>query len=665
MSTKTDIMAVLAIMLSLIALMLTVSIAPFLFTKKLAISNLLNEELNNFEGLYEKVIGEIRLTENKPSRNKRQSQPEMGICECKADCICPRGPPGPPGMSGLHGAPGKPGMKGEVGPPGSVLMDKMHAKMKKCCRVCPPGPKGPPGPPGNKGFPGQKGQPGNQGKSGKPGLPGPPGRVGKQGLPGFIGLPGYPGDPGLPGCAFCKGRPGCRGPPGKKGQRGPFGRRGKDGIPGMRGEPGPAGPPGPPGKKGNPGRRGPPGPAGAPGPDAQYCACPTRNEIQQPSYDCGCCGMKVETILNTILLLLTNQCIQSAERLLFGSPKNQSNVIELHNYYRSLVGGGNLQCLTTYSEELSEYAEGVASSCTMSMFTTHGIAYSIHKDMPTQFAWFEANALGCGLSKCEHLNHGSESGYFAVCAYSTKARASGYPFAPALDCLTCPTEKPLCSRKYHCCTTERLLFGSPKNQSNVIELHNYYRSLVGGGNLQCLTTYSEELSEYAEGVASSCTMSMFTTHGIAYSIHKDMPTVDDVVRAFYNEGKYYDRYTGSCSIANGCVNFKQFAWFEANALGCGLSKCEHLNHGSESGYFAVCAYSTKARASGYPFAPALDCLTCPTEKPLCSRKYHCCTIFISEFFSKRLYVFNCAIPVELVNVIVGSDLCNDRSVAKA
>ncbi|KRY26843.1 Peptidase inhibitor 16, partial [Trichinella spiralis] len=173
-------------------------------------------------------------------------------------------------------------------------------------------------------------------------------------------------------------------------------------------------------------------------------------------------------------------------------------------------------------------------------------------------------------------------------------------------------------------SAERLLFGSPKNQSNVIELHNYYRSLVGGGNLQCLTTYSEELSEYAEGVASSCTMSMFTTYGIAYSVHKEMPTVDDVVRAFYNEGKYYDRYTGSCSIANGCVNFKQFAWFEANALGCGLSKCEHLNHGSESGYFAVCAYSTKARASGYPFAPALDCLTCPTEKPLCSRKYHCC-----------------------------------------
>ncbi|KAL1243876.1 GLIPR1-like protein [Trichinella spiralis] len=138
-------------------------------------------------------------------------------------------------------------------------------------------------------------------------------------------------------------------------------------------------------------------------------------------------------------------------------------------------------------------------------------------------------------------------------------------------------------------SAERLLFGSPKNQSNVIELHNYYRSLVGGGNLQCLTTYSEELSEYAEGVASSCTMTY------------------DVVRAFYNEGKYYDRYTGSCSIANGCVNFKQFAWFEANALGCGLSKCEHLNHGSESGYFAVCAYSTKARASGYPFAPALDC----------------------------------------------------------
>ncbi|OUC47480.1 hypothetical protein D917_06908 [Trichinella nativa] len=143
-------------------------------------------------------------------------------------------------------------------------------------------------------------------------------------------------------------------------------------------------------------------------------------------------------------------------------------------------------------------------------------------------------------------------------------------------------------------------------------------------------------------------MSTFTTHGIAYSVHKEMPTVDDVVRAFYNEGKYYDKYTGSCSIANGCANFKQFAWFEANALGCGLTKCEHLNHGSESGYFAVCAYSTKARAGGYPFAPALDCLTCPTEKPLCSRKYHC--FFISEFFSKRLYVFNCAIPVELVNV---------------
>ncbi|KRZ51800.1 Cuticle collagen sqt-1 [Trichinella nativa] len=466
MSTKTDIMAMLAIMLSLIALMLTVSIAPFLFTKKLAISNLLNEELNNFEGLYEKVIGEIRLTENKPSRNKRQSQPEMGICECIADCTCPRGPPGPPGMSGLHGAPGKPGMKGEVGPPGSVLMDKMHAQKKKCCRVCPPGPKGPPGPPGNKGCPGQKGQPGNPGTCGKPGLPGPPGCVGKKGLPGFVGFPGYPGDPGLPGCVFCKGRPGCRGPPGKKGPRGPFGRRGKDGIPGMRGEPGPAGPPGPPGRKGNPGRRGPPGPAGAPGPDAQYCACPTR--------------------------------------------------------------------------------------------------------------------------------------------------------------------------------TEKLLFGSSQNQSNVIELHNYYRSLVGGGNLQCLTTYSEELSEYAEGVASTCTMSTFTTHGIAYSVHKEMPTVDDVVRAFYNEGKYYDKYTGSCSIANGCANFKQFAWFEANALGCGLTKCEHLNHGSESGYFAVCAYSTKARAGGYPFAPALDCLTCPTEKPLC--------IFISEFFSKRLYVFNCAIPVELVNV---------------
>ncbi|KRX40700.1 Cuticle collagen sqt-1 [Trichinella murrelli] len=671
MSTKTDIMAMLAIMLSLIALMLTVSIAPFLFTKKLAISNLLNEELNNFEGLYEKVIGEIRLTENKPSRNKRQSQPEMGICECKADCTCPRGPPGPPGMSGLHGAPGKPGMKGEVGPPGSVLMDKMHAQKKKCCRVCPPGPKGPPGPPGNKGCPGQKGQPGNPGTCGKPGLPGPPGCVGKKGLPGFVGFPGYPGDPGLPGCVFCKGRPGCRGPPGKKGPRGPFGRRGKDGIPGMRGEPGPAGPPGPPGRKGNPGRRGPPGPAGAPGPDAQYCACPTRTE-----------------------------------KLLFGSPKNQSNVIELHNYYRSLVGGGNLQCLTTYSEELSEYAEGVASTCTMSTFTTHGIAYSVHKEMPTvddvvrafynegkyydkytgscsiangcanfkQFAWFEANALGCGLSKCEHLNHGSESGFFAVCAYSTKARAGGYPFAPALDCLTCPTEKPLCSRKYHCCTirslfassnitaelklqmmrchpnlkeedrayfeqkagcysmkvetilstilflltnqciqsAEKLLFGSPKNQSNVIELHNYYRSLVGGGNLQCLTTYSEELSEYAEGVASTCTMSTFTTHGIAYSVHKEMPTVDDVVRAFYNEGKYYDKYTGSCSIANGCANFKQFAWFEANALGCGLSKCEHLNHGSESELVQVDIH-------------LLLHLT-------------------------RLYVFNCAIPVELVNV---------------
>ncbi|KRX66305.1 Peptidase inhibitor 16, partial [Trichinella sp. T9] len=356
------------------------------------------------------------------------------------------------------------------------------------------------------------------------------------------------------------------------------------------------------------------------------------------------CRMKVETILSTILFLLTNQCIQSAEKLLFGSLKNQSNVIELHNYYRSLVGGGNLQCLTTYSEELSEYAEGVASTCTMSTFTTHGIAYSVHKEMPTvddvvrafynegkyydkytgscsiangcanfkQFAWFEANALGCGLSKCEHLNHGSESGYFAVCAYSTKARAGGYPFAPALDCLTCPTEKPLCSRKYHCCTTEKLLFGSPKNQSNVIELHNYYRSLVGGGNLQCLTTYSEELSEYAEGVASTCTMSTFTTHGIAYSVHKEMPTVDDVVRAFYNEGKYYDKYTGSCSIANGCANFKQFAWFEANALGCGLSKCEHLNHGSESELVQVDIH-------------LLLHLT-------------------------RLYVFNCAIPVELVNV---------------
>ncbi|KRX82939.1 putative cuticle collagen 75 [Trichinella sp. T6] len=520
MSTKTDIMAMLAIMLSLIALMLTVSIAPFLFTKKLAISNLLNEELNNFEGLYEKVIGEIRLTENKPSRNKRQSQPEMGICECIADCTCPRGPPGPPGMSGLHGAPGKPGMKGEVGPPGSVLMDKMHAQKKKCCRVCPPGPKGPPGPPGNKG-------------------------------------------------------------------------------------------------------------------------CPLRS--------CYLVLLKIKAMLLNYIIIT------------------------------------EVSLETTYSEELSEYAEGVASTCTMSTFTTHGIAYSVHKEMPTvddvvrafynegkyydkytgscsiangcanfkQFAWFEANALGCGLSKCEHLNHGSESGYFAVCAYSTKARAGGYPFAPALDCLTCPTEKPLCSRKYHCCTirslfassnitAEKLLFGSSQNQSNVIELHNYYRSLVGGGNLQCLTTYSEELSEYAEGVASTCTMSTFTTHGIAYSVHKEMPTVDDVVRAFYNEGKYYDKYTGSCSIANGCANFKQFAWFEANALGCGLSKCEHLNHGSESGYFAVCAYSTKARAGGYPFAPALDCLTCPTEKPLC--------IFISEFFSKRLYVFNCVIPVELVNV---------------
>ncbi|KRZ10977.1 Collagen alpha-1(XVII) chain [Trichinella zimbabwensis] len=654
MSTKTDIMAMLAIMLSLIAIMLTVSIAPFLFTKKLAISNLLNEELNNFEGLYEKVIGEIRLTENKPSRNKRQSQPEMGICECEADGICPRGPPGPPGMSGLHGAPGKPGMKGEVGPSGLILVEKLQAQKKKCCRVCPPGPKGTPGPPGNKGSPGRKGHPGMPGKCGKPGLPGPPGRGGNKGPPGFIGLPGYPGDPGLPGCAFCKGRPGCRGPPGKKGQRGPFGRRGKDGIPGMRGEPGPAGPPGPPGKSGSPGRPGPPGPAGAPGTDGQYCACPTRTE-----------------------------------RLLFSSPKNQTNVIELHNYYRSLVGGGNLQCLTTYSEELSEYAERVASSCTKSMFSTYGIAYSVHPKMPTvedvvqafynegkyydrytgscsnangcvnfkQFAWFEANALGCGLSKCERLSHGSESGYFAVCAYSTKARASGYPFAPALDCLTCPTEKPLCSRKYHCCTTERLLFSSPKNQTNVIELHNYYRSLVGGGNLQCLTTYSEELSEYAERVASSCTKSMFSTYGIAYSVHPKMPTVEDVVQAFYNEGKYYDRYTGSCSNANGCVNFKQFAWFEANALGCGLSKCERLSHGSESGYFAVCAYSTKARASGYPFAPALDCLTCPTEKPLCSRKYHCCTIALTFFKLNFSLVLRLCDPSRVGECFVGTKLC--------
>ncbi|KRY67542.1 Collagen alpha-4(VI) chain [Trichinella pseudospiralis] len=639
MSTKTDIMAMLAIMLSLIAIMLTVSIAPFLFTKKLAISNLLNAELNNFEGLYEKVIGEIRLTENKPSRNKRQSQPEMGICECEADGICPRGPPGPPGMSGLHGAPGKPGRKGEVGPSGLTLVQKLQADKKKCCRVCPPGPKGPPGPPGNKGCPGRKGHPGAPGRCGKPGLPGPPGCAGRKGPPGFMGFPGYPGDPGLPGCVFCKGPPGCRGPPGKKGQRGPFGRRGKDGIPGMRGEPGPAGPPGPPGIRGNPGRPGRPGPAGAPGTDGQYCACPTRTG-----------------------------------KLLFSSSKNQTNIIELHNYYRSLVGGGNLQCLTTYSEELSEYAEKVASSCTKSMFSTYGVAYSVHQEMPTvedvvrafynegkyydrytgscsnangcvnfkQFAWFEANALGCGLSKCERLSHGSESGYFVVCAYSTKARATGYPFAPALDCLTCPTEKPLCSRKYHCCTTGKLLFSSSKNQTNIIELHNYYRSLVGGGNLQCLTTYSEELSEYAEKVASSCTKSMFSTYGVAYSVHQEMPTVEDVVRAFYNEGKYYDRYTGSCSNANGCVNFKQFAWFEANALGCGLSKCERLSHGSESGYFVVCAYSTKARATGYPFAPALDCLTCPTEKPLCSRKYHCCTTLDVES--------DCAIPVELVNV---------------
>ncbi|KAF8354856.1 col-173, partial [Pristionchus pacificus] len=227
-------------------------------------------------GGYGASYGSVPLKYNVPvesdninSRIQEQNNPAPQQ-QC---CGCSFGPPGLPGEPGRDGQDGRDGYPGSNGRPGYDAPEG-GSQEEQWCFQCPPGPPGPPGEPGMKGMNGVDGQPGLPSDGGVRGPPGAPGPAGPPGPPGNDGTVGEGGPDGIPEEQMSPpGPPGVDGPPGPPGLPGPEGPSGRQGTPGPDGQPGYPGNHGRPGRPGMPGPRGSNGQRGPPGP-CEHCPPP-------------------------------------------------------------------------------------------------------------------------------------------------------------------------------------------------------------------------------------------------------------------------------------------------------------------------------------------------------------------------------------------------------
>ncbi|KRX39041.1 Diphthine--ammonia ligase, partial [Trichinella murrelli] len=169
---------------------------------------------------------------------------------------------------------------------------------------------------------------------------------------------------------------------------------------------------------------------------------------------------------------------------------------------------------------------------------------------------------------------------------------------------------------------------------SLIAQHNILRAQLEGGNMQCTLQYDYSMVKNSEREAMKCscnTGQLYSMYGIAYyysAIPGPLPSAADIVGGFYDDGSLnYDYALNTCASGETCDNFKQFAWYQANALGCAMARCQAVtgpcagaNSGS-AGYLAVCSYTYKALTDEVPFVVGprnRPCSYCASNEKFCS-----------------------------------------------
>ncbi|XP_067387638.1 peptidase inhibitor 16 [Emydura macquarii macquarii] len=151
----------------------------------------------------------------------------------------------------------------------------------------------------------------------------------------------------------------------------------------------------------------------------------------------------------------------------------------------------------------------------------------------------------------------------------------------------------------------------------IVEMHNYYRSLVSPPAADMLKmSWAPDLEAFAKAYAEKCIWGHNKERGRRgenlFAITDEMD-VEVAMEQWYNEYEHYNLTASKCTAGQICGHYTQVVWANSERVGCGMQFCKTL-HGAEEPdlYLLVCNYDPPGNVRGRkPYKEGPPCSKCP------------------------------------------------------
>ncbi|XP_020369227.1 GLIPR1-like protein 1 [Rhincodon typus] len=164
-----------------------------------------------------------------------------------------------------------------------------------------------------------------------------------------------------------------------------------------------------------------------------------------------------------------------------------------------------------------------------------------------------------------------------------------------------------------------------------VDEHNRYRSGVtpGAGNMYFMS-WDAGLAKTASAWSKTCSSKhnphlkrkgeahpIFETVGENIYVVSGRFTIENAIKEWYDEEKYYDFDNNKCNKKNMCERYTQLVWGESYKLGCAANYCPKGIKDSKiekDGSVFVCNYSPSGNREGQsPYSKGAPCTACGSD----------------------------------------------------
>ncbi|XP_071434769.1 peptidase inhibitor 16-like [Pithys albifrons albifrons] len=157
---------------------------------------------------------------------------------------------------------------------------------------------------------------------------------------------------------------------------------------------------------------------------------------------------------------------------------------------------------------------------------------------------------------------------------------------------------------------------SDEEKKIILNEHNRYRSQVSPpARAMMKMTWDTHLEAVAQSDAENCIWEN-GNGDYGRNVFAVAPTqnLQDAVKGWNEEKKFYSLVTGKCAPGQMCGNYKQLVWADTEHVGCGAKLCEKIRGiEAQNHRLLVCKYSPLGNKDGQmAYGKGPPCSQCPS-----------------------------------------------------